>query len=104
MLTRIRQLANDRVITTGTRRAEALVATGHWAYVDDPTTPPDPAAGDIDAEPSATVEVPDGTVADVLAWVDHDTTDGTEGRAAAALAAELARPQPRKGIVDALTP
>lgn len=47
--------------------------------------------------------VPDGTVVDVLDWVD-EPTDGWQDRARQAIAAEQARGEDaRKGIVDRLT-
>lgn len=48
---------------------------------------------------AATVpEPPPGTVADVLAWVDEDPST----RAAVALAAERARPAPRRTLIAEL--
>lgn len=53
----------------------------------------DEAADDTDDDEP----VPDGTIADILAWVGDDPA-----RTARALAAELDRPSPRKTLVDRL--
>ena len=55
-------------------------------------------AGVKDTPPAVTIEVPDGSISDVLKWVGDDPA-----RAAAALAAEYARDVPRSTLVDKLS-
>ena len=52
--------------------------------------------------PDAPPVPPEGTVDEVLAWVDQGT-DGWRARAQAAIAAEDASEHPRKGIIEPLT-
>jgi hypothetical protein len=66
--------------------------------VEAPQTPAPTAPVVSDAPPADdVVEVPKGTTAEVLEWVDGD-----KARAAAALAAEEESGQPRKGLVREL--
>lgn len=63
--------------------------------VPDEEAPPSPVEVDpIEPEP---LEVPDGSAKDIRAWVDGDPA-----RAAAALAAERARPTPRTTLIAEL--
>lgn len=68
-----------------TATTEALAAWADLAPADEPTALPD-------------AEVPAGTVADVLAWVDGDPS-----RAAAATSAENLRDEPRSTLLDQLS-
>jgi len=78
-----------------------LVTThdGITTFVERPTALPNapgPAEAPDDPEPPA-LEVPDGAAKTVLAWVGGDPE-----RAAAALTAERARPNPRKSLIAEL--
>lgn len=62
-------------------------------------TQPEPA---LDAAtPEAVADVPDGSIADVVAWV-AEGEPGWTNRAAAALAVEREKEQPRKGLTSSL--